>query len=76
MTALLAEAPGRPALDAVAPRRAVLALARLVMLRMLRHPVTFAATLLLAGSWVSAWFMIGSTRYPVLQDLDRPARSA
>lgn len=38
---------------------------------MLRHPVTVAATLLLAGSWVSAWFMIGTTRYPVLQDLDR-----
>jgi hypothetical protein len=33
--------------------------------------VTFAATLLLAGSWVSAWFVIGTTRYPVLQDLDR-----
>ncbi|TMR89249.1 hypothetical protein [Nonomuraea basaltis] len=71
MTAVLAEAPGTPAIDATAPRRAVLALARVEMVRMLRHPVTVAATLLLAGSWVSAWFAIGTTRYPVLQELDR-----
>ncbi|WP_405727460.1 hypothetical protein OG607_24745 [Streptomyces sp. NBC_01537] len=71
MTAVLAEAPGTPAIDAAAPRRAVLALARVEMVRMLRHPVTVAATLFLAGSWASAWFAIETTRYPVLQDLDR-----
>ncbi|MBC6459668.1 hypothetical protein [Actinomadura sp. HBU206391] len=71
MTAVLAEAPGTPAVDARAPRRAVLALTRVEMVRMLRHPLTVAATLLLAGSWVSAWFAIETTRYPVLQDLDR-----
>jgi len=71
MTAVLAEAPGTPALDAAAPRRATLALARVEIVRMLRHPVTVAATLLLTGSWVSAWFAIGTTRYPVLQNLDR-----
>ncbi|MGW0710143.1 hypothetical protein ACWD4G_30015 [Streptomyces sp. NPDC002643] len=60
-----------PTADAAAPRRAVLALARVEAVRMLRHPVTVAATLLLAGIWVSAWFTIGTTRYPVLQDLDR-----
>lgn len=71
MTAMLADAPGTPVVDATAPRRAVLALARVEMVRMLRHPVTIAAILLLAGIWVSAWFTIGTTRYPVLQDLDR-----
>ena len=71
MTALLAHAPGTPAIDATAPRRAVLALARVETLRMLRHPVTVAATLLLAGSWVATWFAIGTSRYPVLQELDR-----
>ncbi|MFC6080493.1 hypothetical protein [Sphaerisporangium aureirubrum] len=71
MTVVLTEAPGTPAADATAPRRAVLALARVESVRMLRHPVTLAATLLLAGSWVSAWFAIGTTRYPVLQELDR-----
>ena len=71
MTAVLAEATGTAAVDAAAPRRAVLALARVEMVRMLRHPVTVAASLFLAGSWVSAWFAIGTTRYPVLQELDR-----
>ncbi|MFC7387801.1 hypothetical protein [Sphaerisporangium rhizosphaerae] len=71
MTAVPAEASGTPAVDAAAPRRAVLALARVETVRMLRHPMTVAATLLLAGSWVAAWFAIGTTRYPVLQQLDR-----
>ncbi|GAA1288290.1 ABC transporter [Planotetraspora silvatica] len=71
MTAVLAEAPGTPAVDAAARHRAVLALARVETVRMLRHPVTVAATLLLAGFWVSSWFAIGTSRYPVLQDLDR-----
>ncbi|MFC4591687.1 hypothetical protein [Sphaerisporangium corydalis] len=70
MTATPAEAPGTPAAGAAAPLRAVLALARAETARMLRHPVTAAAALLLAGGWVSAWFVIGTTRYPVLQDLD------
>jgi hypothetical protein len=70
-SAVPAEAPGTPAVDAAASRRAVLALTRVEMVRMLRHPVTVAATLLLAGSWVSSWFAIETTRYPVLQDLDR-----
>jgi hypothetical protein len=68
MTALLDRLP---AVGAAAPRRAVLALARLETVRMLRHPVTVAAALFLAASWVSAWFAIGTTRYPVLQNLDR-----
>ncbi|GII27206.1 ABC transporter [Planotetraspora mira] len=67
---MVAEAPGSPAADASAPRRAVLALARVEMVRMLRHPVTVAATLLLAGLWVSDWFTTKTTRYPVLQELD------
>jgi hypothetical protein len=71
MTAVLAEVPGTPAIDASAPRRATRALARVETVRMLRHPVTVAATVVLAGSWVSAWFLIATTRYPVLQDLDR-----
>jgi hypothetical protein len=71
MTAVLADAPDIPTIYTAAPRRAVLALAQVELVRMLRHPVTIAATLLLAGSWVSAWFAIGSNRYPVLQDLDR-----
>jgi hypothetical protein len=71
VTAVLAEAPGASAVDAAAPRRAVLALARVETVRMLRHPVTVAATVFLAGIWVSAWFTIGTSRYPVLQELDR-----
>jgi hypothetical protein len=59
-----------------APRLAVRALARVETVRMLRHPVTVAAALLLAGSWVSAWFAIGTTRYPVLQSLDRDSALA
>ncbi|MFI6484197.1 hypothetical protein ACIBH1_40180 [Nonomuraea sp. NPDC050663] len=39
--------------------------------RLLRHPVTVAATLLLACGWISSWFTIATTRYPVLQELDR-----
>ena len=71
MTAVLAEVPGIAAVGSAAPRRAVLALTRVEMVRMLRHPVTLAATVFLAGSWVSAWFAIGTGRYPVLQELDR-----
>ncbi|GAA4096705.1 ABC transporter permease [Nonomuraea soli] len=61
----------RPSSSEAAPRRAVLALARMESARLLRHPVTVAATLLLAVSWVSSWFTIATTRYPVLQELDR-----
>src|SRR5690348_8517626 len=71
MTTMLAAAPGAPPAGAAAPRRAVLALARMETIRMCRHPVTIAAALFLAGSWVSAWFLIETGRYPVLQELDR-----
>jgi hypothetical protein len=69
--AVLARASGAPALAATAQRRAVLALARIETVRMLRHPVTIAAALLLAAMWVSSWFTLGTSHYPVLQDLDR-----
>jgi hypothetical protein len=59
-----------------APRLAVRALARVETVRMLRHPVTVAAAVLLAGSWVFAWFAIGTTRYPVLQSLDHDSALA
>ena len=67
MSSVLVEAR----VEGAAPRLAVRALARVETVRMLRHPVTVAAALFLVGSWVSAWFAIGTTRYPVLQNLDR-----
>jgi hypothetical protein len=76
MTAVLADAPGAPAVRAVAPRRAGLALTRVETVRMLRHPVTAAAVVLLVAVWVSTWFAIGTGRYPVLQELDRDSAMA
>ena len=76
MTAVLADGPGAPAVRAAAPRRAVRALTRVETVRMLRHPVTVAAILLLIVVWVSAWFAIGTGRYPVLQELDRDSAMA
>jgi hypothetical protein len=72
VTAVVADAVGgAPAVDAAAPRRAALALARVETVRMLRHPVTVVATLFLVVTWVSSWLLLGTSRYPVLQDLDR-----
>ncbi len=68
MTTALADPP---ALDATAPRRAVIALARVEAVRLLRHPLTVVATLFLLGIWVSAWFTNEVNHYPVLQDVDR-----
>ena len=68
MTTVLADPP---ALDATAPRRAAVALARVEAVRLLRHPLTIVATLFLLGIWVSAWFTNEVNHYPVLQDVDR-----
>jgi hypothetical protein len=68
MTTTLADPP---AVDATAPRRAAVALARVEAVRLLRHPLTVAATLFLLGFWVSAWFTNEVNHYPVLQDVDR-----
>jgi hypothetical protein len=68
MTAALADPP---AVDATAPRRAAVALARVEAVRLLRHPLTIAATLFLLGFWVSAWFTNEANHFPVLQDVDR-----
>ncbi|MEN3307119.1 MAG: hypothetical protein V7603_3321 [Micromonosporaceae bacterium] len=66
-----ASAPDTRSAGAAAPRRAILALTRVEALRLLRHPLTVAAILLLFGFWTSAWFTNQSNQYPVLQDLDR-----
>jgi hypothetical protein len=52
-------------------RRAVLALASVEAVRLLRHPITIAALLLLVGVWVSGWITNEANHYPVLQDADR-----
>jgi hypothetical protein len=52
-------------------QRAVLALARVEAVRLLRHPITLAAVLFLVGIWVSGWLTNEANRYPVLQDADR-----
>jgi hypothetical protein len=52
-------------------RRAVLALARVEAVRLLRHPITLAAVLFLVAIWVSGWLTNEANRYPVLQDTDR-----
>jgi len=52
-------------------RHAALALARVEGIRLLRHPLTIAAVLFLAGIWVSGWFTNEANRYPILQDVDR-----
>lgn len=70
MTATLA-APHAAAPDATAPRRAMVALARVEAVRLVRHPLTFVAILFLVGIWVSGWFTNQANHYPVLQDVDR-----
>ncbi len=57
--------------EAAVPRRATLALARVEAVRLLRHPLTLAATLFLIGFWVATWFTNQANRFPVLQDIDR-----
>jgi hypothetical protein len=54
--------------------RAVLALARIESVRLLRHPITLAATLFLVAIWVSGWFTNEANHYPVLQDADRDSQ--
>jgi hypothetical protein len=51
--------------------RAVLALAWVEAVRLLRHPITLAAVLFLVALWVSGWFTNEANHYPVLQDADR-----
>lgn len=50
---------------------AMLALARVEAVRMLRHPVTIAAMLLFTGPVLYGWATSGVPRTPVLQDMDR-----
>jgi hypothetical protein len=52
-------------------RRAVLDLARVEALRLLRHPITVLAVVFLVAIWVSGWFTNDANHYPVLQDADR-----
>ncbi|MEV4622211.1 hypothetical protein AB0J74_26305 [Asanoa sp. NPDC049573] len=67
MTALVDALPAVPAAPAVATRRrAMLALARVEAVRMLRHPVTVAAVLLHVGPWVWVLARPGADHYPVL----------
>jgi hypothetical protein len=60
-----------PAGAAAGRRRAVLALARVEAVRLLRHPITLVAVPLLLGIWVSGWVTNEANHYPVLQDADR-----
>ncbi|TDC84196.1 hypothetical protein E1193_06355 [Micromonospora sp. KC606] len=53
------------------PRRAMVALARVEAVRLLRHPVTIAGILLFVGPELYGWLSGGANRYPVLQDEDR-----
>jgi hypothetical protein len=73
MNTALAEvpAPDTHAVDTNPSRRAVLALARVEAVRLLRHPLTAIAILFLVGIWVSGWFTNQANQYPVLQDVDR-----
>ena len=66
-----APAAGTPREAGDGQRRAVLALARVEALRLLRHPITIVAVLFMVGVWVSEWFTNESNQYPVLQDMDR-----
>ncbi|MEU8419694.1 hypothetical protein AB0C15_02305 [Micromonospora sp. NPDC048835] len=70
MTATLtADAPTRPTPSSSNGRRkALLALARFESIRMLRHPLTIAASLLFLGPWLWGWLSGSANRYPVLPD--------
>jgi hypothetical protein len=71
-------AASAPALDrpvAPASRAAMLALARVEGVRLLLHPVTLAALLVLLGFWTRSW-LTGADRFPVLHDEDRGVQFA
>jgi hypothetical protein len=78
MTGVVAAAAGPPAVDrTVAPARAaaMLALARVEGLRLLRHPATVVALVLLLAGW-TRWMVTGANRFPVLHDEDRGVQYA
>lgn len=52
-------------------RRAMLSLARVEAIRLLRQPVTIVGILLFVGPELYGWLSGGANRYPVLQDEDR-----
>ncbi|MGN9907476.1 hypothetical protein ACTMTJ_07955 [Phytohabitans sp. LJ34] len=67
-----AQAPPRVADIAVVPgeqRRAMLALARVEAVRLLRHPAVILGVLLFMVPW-AVGKLIGGDRYPILQDAD------
>ncbi|MEJ3744919.1 hypothetical protein WEI85_16680 [Actinomycetes bacterium KLBMP 9797] len=68
--ATLALSTPRSARPAGDPRRAMLALARVEAVRLLRHPVTVAGLVLVLGSWLYPWLTGGANRYPILHDQD------
>ena len=67
MTAVLADPPVAASMTG-APQRAMLALARVESIRMLRHPVSIAAALLFLGPWIYDQMSGGANRYPVPTD--------
>ncbi|GAA2646587.1 ABC transporter [Dactylosporangium fulvum] len=67
MTAVLADPPVAAPVTGT-PRRAMLALARVELIRMLRHPVSIAAALLFMGPWLYGQVSGGASRYPVPTD--------
>ncbi|MEU3454916.1 hypothetical protein ABZ671_15140 [Micromonospora sp. NPDC006766] len=67
MTALLAD-PQVAAPVTGTPWRAMLALARVESIRMLRHPVSIAAAVLFLGPWIYGQLSGGANRYPVPAD--------
>jgi hypothetical protein len=55
-------------------RRAMLALARVEAVRLLRHPLVIAGALLFIGPWAVGQLTGTGDRYPVLQDADAAAQ--
>jgi len=70
MTAATVAAETRALVAAGEPRRAMVALARVEAVRLLRHPVTIAGLLLFVGPQLYGWLTGGANRYPILQDED------
>lgn len=71
MTATVVERPAAPAAAAPGdPRRAMLALARVEAVRLLRHPVLIVGSLLFLAPDVYRWLTGGANRYPVLHEQD------
>lgn len=60
--------PAPPGPASVARLRAMLTLARIEGVRLLRHPLTAAGALIYIGLWCYGWFVEGAGRYPVLPD--------